>query len=107
MTFLPPTITLVERGERIPLSFAQQQLWFVGQMEGVSQAYHIPFGVRIQGVLNRRRSAGRWTGSWRGMKPCAQPRVCRRGAGAADQSGCIIATRISAHRFGRRWPMAV
>ena len=48
-----PTITRVERSRQLPLSFAQQRLWFLGQMEGVSKAYHIPFGLRLQGELNR------------------------------------------------------
>jgi amino acid adenylation domain-containing protein len=47
-----PEITPVERSGRIPLSFAQQRLWFLAQMEGVSEAYHIPLGVRVYGNLN-------------------------------------------------------
>src|SRR5947207_3055219 len=38
--------------ERLPLSFAQQRLWFLTQVEGVSEAYHIPFGMRLKGNLN-------------------------------------------------------
>ena len=37
----------------MPLSFAQQRLWFLSQMEGVSEAYHVPYGVRICGKLDR------------------------------------------------------
>src|SRR5262249_26009241 len=48
-----PAITAVERGERVVLSFAQQRLWFLAQMEGVSEAYHLPFGVHLQGGLDR------------------------------------------------------
>ena len=42
-----------ERGGRLPLSFAQQRLWFLAQMEGVSEAYHIPLGLRLRGDLDR------------------------------------------------------
>jgi amino acid adenylation domain-containing protein len=42
-----------KRSGRLPLSFAQQRLWFLGQMEGGSAAYHIPFGLHLKGDLNR------------------------------------------------------
>ena len=48
-----PLITRVERSQPIPLSFAQQRLWFLAQMEGASEAYLIPFGVRLKGELNQ------------------------------------------------------
>ena len=41
------------RAEALPLSFAQQRLWFLAQMEGGSEAYHIPLGLRLTGRLNR------------------------------------------------------
>src|SRR3984885_7811526 len=46
-------IASVSRSERIPLSYAQQRLWFLAQMEGVSEAYHIPFGLRLKGKLDQ------------------------------------------------------
>ncbi len=48
---LPP-MTQTERGEQLPLSFAQQRLWFLGQMEGGSEAYHIPLRMRMRGALD-------------------------------------------------------
>jgi len=36
----------------LPVSFAQQRLWFLTQLEGNSAAYNIPGAVRIDGPLN-------------------------------------------------------
>src|SRR5215216_4956928 len=57
---LPP-ITRCERDGLLPLSLAQQRLWLLAQM-GASQAYHIFYGWRMKGQLNRaalRRSLDR------------------------------------------------
>jgi len=48
-----PAITHAERGERVPLSFAQQRLWFLAQMQAGGKAYHIPLGVRLHGNLDK------------------------------------------------------
>ncbi|WP_154586066.1 condensation domain-containing protein, partial [Burkholderia pseudomallei] len=37
----------------IALSLAQQRLWFLTQLEGVSEAYHMSGAVRLDGPLNR------------------------------------------------------
>ena len=51
-TQLPP-VTSSKRPDLIPLSFAQQRLWFLSQMEGVSEAYHIFGGLKLRGTLDR------------------------------------------------------
>ncbi len=42
------------RGETsvIPLSFAQQRLWFIDQLEPNNPAYHLPIAVRLSGPLD-------------------------------------------------------
>src|SRR5688572_4018771 len=37
--------------KRLPLSFSQERLWFIHEMEGSIQ-YHIPAVLRLQGKLN-------------------------------------------------------
>ena len=39
------------RTEPLPLSFAQQRLWFLDQMAGARTAYNIPLAFRLEGVL--------------------------------------------------------
>ena len=45
-------IVPASRPTLLPLSFAQQRLWFLGQIEGVSEAYHVPAGLRLRGPLD-------------------------------------------------------
>jgi amino acid adenylation domain-containing protein len=47
------TMVRASRERELPLSFAQQRLWFIDQLEPGSTVYNIPFGVRLSGELNR------------------------------------------------------
>ncbi|HET6974042.1 MAG TPA: amino acid adenylation domain-containing protein [Pyrinomonadaceae bacterium] len=42
----------VARDGPLPLSFAQQRLWFLDQLEPGSAAYHVPILIRLTGPLN-------------------------------------------------------
>jgi amino acid adenylation domain-containing protein len=42
----------VSRNRNLPLSFAQQRLWFLAQLEPNSPAYNIPEALRLQGQLD-------------------------------------------------------
>ena len=47
-----PPLVAIERPQKIPLSFAQQRLWFLDQLEPGSIAYLIPNAYRLWGMLN-------------------------------------------------------
>ena len=40
------------RPESIPLSFAQQRLWFLQEMQPETGAYNIPFAIELEGLLD-------------------------------------------------------
>ncbi|WP_445260551.1 amino acid adenylation domain-containing protein, partial [Photorhabdus sp. S7-51] len=47
-----PAILPVSRTETLPLSLAQQRLWFLAQLDGVSETYHIPLALHLRGRLD-------------------------------------------------------
>ena len=50
---LTAPIELADRTKDLVLSWAQQRLWFLEQLEDLGSAYHIPAVLRLQGELDR------------------------------------------------------
>jgi amino acid adenylation domain-containing protein len=49
-----PKIGIASRNAALPLSWAQQRLWFLDQLDhAASAAYHIPAALRLRGALDR------------------------------------------------------
>jgi amino acid adenylation domain-containing protein len=49
-----PSMVVSDRSGGLPLSWSQQRLWFLDQLDhAASVAYHIPTALRLRGVLNR------------------------------------------------------
>jgi 2-polyprenyl-3-methyl-5-hydroxy-6-metoxy-1,4-benzoquinol methylase/acyl carrier protein len=51
---LAPPIVPVTRNQRLPLSFAQQRLWVLDQIEPNNPLYNMPRAMRLTGTLNVR-----------------------------------------------------
>ncbi|HYO72554.1 MAG TPA: amino acid adenylation domain-containing protein, partial [Archangium sp.] len=47
---IPPLVPVSREGE-LPLSFAQQRLWFIEQLEPGGFTYNVPYAVRLRGPL--------------------------------------------------------
>nr|WP_229675792.1 non-ribosomal peptide synthase/polyketide synthase [Hoyosella rhizosphaerae] len=47
-----PPLVPQERPDNIPLSSAQQRMWFINQFDTASAAYNVPMAIRLSGQLN-------------------------------------------------------
>src|SRR6185436_9106971 len=52
-TLSAPPLRSVSRSESLPLSFAQQRLWLLNQLEPDSASYHIPATIYLKGPLDK------------------------------------------------------
>ncbi|MFF4385037.1 amino acid adenylation domain-containing protein [Kitasatospora sp. NPDC001547] len=48
-----PALTPMERPDRIPLSFAQRRMWFIGQLQDAGAAYNIPMALKLPAQIDR------------------------------------------------------
>ncbi|MGA2602460.1 MAG: condensation domain-containing protein, partial [Bryobacteraceae bacterium] len=48
---IPPLVPVAREGD-LPLSFAQQRLWFLDRVNPGGVAYNLPFALRLKGTLN-------------------------------------------------------
>ncbi|HEX8272558.1 MAG TPA: amino acid adenylation domain-containing protein [Longimicrobiaceae bacterium] len=54
---LPPVVPVPRDGSPLPLSFTQQRLWFIDQLEPGSATYNLPVPLRLRGALDARALA--------------------------------------------------
>ena len=47
-----PALTAMERPAEVPVSYAQQRLWFLGQLEGPGATYNLPVAYRVSGRID-------------------------------------------------------
>nr|AXN93615.1 PuwG [Anabaena sp. UHCC-0399] len=48
----PPLVPVTRDNQPIPLSWSQQRLWFLAQLESSSGTYNVPAALQLQGYLN-------------------------------------------------------
>ncbi|MGW4242848.1 non-ribosomal peptide synthase/polyketide synthase [Nocardia sp. NPDC004722] len=53
-----PALVAAERPERLPLSPAQQRMWFINRFDRESTAYNVPIALRLAGELDVEALAG-------------------------------------------------
>ena len=107
----PPPLAAGPRGEPVPLSFAQQQLWLVHQLDPGSPAYNLPASLRLTGRLDvaalaralaelaRRHDVLRTTFPPRGLEPAQEVGVAPSAALPVVDLSALPAAEAEAGRL--------
>ena len=69
-----PTVVPVERTGTLPLSFAQERLWFIDRLEPESAAYNVSVVWRVGGALDEAEVARESGLDRAGLESYASPR---------------------------------
>ena len=75
------------RDGEIPLSYAQQRLWFLEQMEPGAAAYNVPVALRLRGALEVAALEAAW------RRSCGGTRRCGRDFAEAEGQPCTAGDR--------------
>jgi hypothetical protein len=81
---------VADRTQALPLSFAQQRLWFLEQLGGLGSTYHIPAGPAAARALDREALRG------------ALDRIVERHEALRTTFFLVMASRSSGSRRRRR-----
>ena len=55
-----PPLRVMPRPARVPLSYAQQRLWFLNRFDGGGAAYNMPAAFRVSGALDVEAAASHY-----------------------------------------------
>ena len=105
-----PAIVPVPRTGRLPLSFAQERLWFLDRLDTRTLAYNESSAFRLEGRLDGRPCAGAWTSCCGATRACAPPsrrwtaRPCRRSSRRRPSRSCRSICASCLWRSAKRRP---